>query len=50
LGGRQVEGIGLRSDLAEEAQDPGFVAALLLPVGEVEGAPGDRGRVVPAAG
>ena len=37
-------------DLAEEAQDPPLVAALLLPVGKVEGAPGDRQRGVQPAG
>ena len=46
----QVGRIGVRGDVAEEAKDPRLVAPLLLPVREVEGSPGDRGRVVPAAG
>src|SRR6516162_8159818 len=36
--------------VAEKAQDPRLVASLLLAVREVKGAPGDRGRLVPAAG
>ena len=40
----------MRGDLAEEAQNPRLVAPLLLPVREFKGAPGDRHRVVPAAG
>ena len=50
LGGLRVEGVGVRGDLAEEAEDPGLVAALLLPVREVEGVPGNRSRVVRVAG
>jgi hypothetical protein len=46
----QIGRVGVGGDLAEEAQDPGLVATLLLLVREVEGAPGDRERVVPAAG
>jgi hypothetical protein len=40
----------MRGDVAEEAPDPRLAAPLLLPVREVEGAPGDRDRIVPAAG
>jgi len=40
----------MRGDVAEEAQDPRFVAPFLLQVREVEGALGDRHRIVPAAG
>ena len=50
FGGPQVPKVGLRGNLAEEAEDPRLVAALRLPVREVEGAPGDRTRVVSAAG
>ena len=39
----------MRGDVAEEAQNPPFVAPLLLPVREVEGAPGDRNRIILAA-
>ena len=38
----------MRGDLAEKAQDPRLIAPLLLPMREVESAPGDRDRVVPA--
>ena len=48
LGRLQVGRVGVRGDVAEEAQDPRLVAPLLLPAGEVAGAP--RDRVVPAAG
>ena len=37
-------------DLAEETQHPPLVAALLLAVREVEGAPGGLERIVPTAG
>jgi hypothetical protein len=50
VSGLRVWRVGLCGDLAEEAQYPGLVAALLLPVREVEGASGDRQRVVPPAG
>ena len=40
----------MRGDVAEEAQDPCLVAPLLLPVREVEGAPGGRDGVARAAG
>ena len=46
----RVGRIGVRGDLAEEAEDPRLVAALLLAVCEIEGAPGDLQRLVPAAG
>ena len=50
VGGLQVKRVGLRGDLTEEAEDPPLVAALLLPLREIESAPGDRARVVSAAG
>ena len=40
----------MRGDVGEEAKDPRLVAPLLLPVREVQSAPGDRDRVVPVAG
>jgi len=40
----------VRGDVAEEAQDPRLVAPLLLPVREVDGAPGDRDRIILVAG
>ncbi len=50
FGGPQVPKVGLHGNFAEETEDPRLVAALRLPVREVEGAPGDRTRVVSAAG
>jgi hypothetical protein len=49
-GDRRIGRVGLRGHLAEEAEHPGFVAALLLALREVEGTPGDGERVVRAAG
>src|SRR5262249_47375639 len=40
----------MRGDVAQEAKHPRFVAPLFLPVREVQGAPRNRNRVVPAAG
>ncbi len=50
IGGRRVRRVGLRGDLAEEAQDPGFVAALPLAAGELDGPLGHRNRIVPTTG
>jgi hypothetical protein len=50
LGRLLIRRVGLRGDLADEAENPGLVAALLLPVRELEGAPGDFERVLAAAG
>jgi hypothetical protein len=50
LGRLHIGWVGVRGDLAEEAEHPGLVATLLLPMGEVEGAPGDPQRIVRAAG
>jgi hypothetical protein len=46
VGGLQVKRIGLGDDLTEEADDPRLVAALLLPLREIDGALSDRPRVV----
>src|SRR5262249_28569649 len=50
LGRLGVRRLATRGDLGQEAEDPRLVAALLLAVGEVEGAPGDGERVVRTAG
>jgi len=49
FGGVQVGRVGLRGDLTEEAQNPGLVAAFLLPMCEVETTAGGRERIIRAA-
>jgi hypothetical protein len=46
LGRLLIRRLRLRADLAEKAENPGLVAALLLPAAEVKGAPGNFERVL----
>jgi hypothetical protein len=49
-GGFLIRRLGLLGYLTEESENPGLVAALLLAMGEGEGAPDDFERVLSAAG